>query len=116
STARRERRDAYLRQAVDYFARTLELDPENAEAHYNLDLAYRLLGQRDKASEHRAAFEKYKTDDNARDRAILIARNRNPAANHAAEAIVIYDLHRPGAYGMEPEAPPGASEIAGAGG
>jgi tetratricopeptide (TPR) repeat protein len=116
STAGRERRDAYLREAVDYFVRTLELDPENAEAHYNLDLAYRLLGQRDKASEHLAAFQKYKTDDNARDRAILIARNKYPAANHAAEAIVIYDLHRPGAYGMEPEAPPGAAEIAGAGG
>jgi hypothetical protein len=113
---RKARRQEYLRQAASHFERTLALDPENAEAHYNLDLVYRQLGDRQKAAVHLAAFEKYKTDDNARDRAILVARRRSPAANHAAEAIVIYDLHRPGAYGMEPEAPPGAAEIAGAGG
>jgi tetratricopeptide (TPR) repeat protein len=113
---RKARREEYLRQAASYFERALALDPENAVAHYNLDLVYRQLGDKQKSAVHLAAFQKYKTDDNAQDRAILIARNKYPAANHAAEAIVIYDLHRPGAYGMEPEAPPGAAEIAGAGG
>ena len=32
--------------------------------------------------------------DHARDRAIAIHRAQNPAADHAAEAIVIYDLNR----------------------
>ena len=48
---------------------------------------------------HRTHFyAKYKPDDNARDEAVAKARIKYPAANHAAEAIVIYDLQRPGAY------------------
>ena len=34
-------------------------------------------------------------DDNARDRAITVARRTNPAADHAAQATVIYSLQRP---------------------
>jgi hypothetical protein len=41
---------------------------------------------------------KYKPDDNARDQAIAVARTADPAADHAAEAIVIYDLARPGTF------------------
>jgi hypothetical protein len=41
---------------------------------------------------------KYKIDDNARDHAITAARLKSPAANHAAEAVVIYDLQRQAAY------------------
>ena len=48
--------------------------------------------------EHAALHAKYKPDDNATDRAIAIARRNNPAADHAAEAVVIYDLHRTGAF------------------
>ena len=40
-------------------------------------------------------------DSNALDRAKTAARQRDPAANHAAEAVVIYDLQRPGAYGTD---------------
>ena len=50
------------------------------------------------AEKHLAFYRKYKPDDNARDRAIVIHRSANPAANHAAEAIVIYDLRRDGAH------------------
>jgi hypothetical protein len=39
-------------------------------------------------------------DDNARDRAVAAARRANPAADHAAESVVIYDLQRSGAYGL----------------
>ncbi len=45
---------------------------------------------------------KYKPDDNARERAVAIHRLKNPAADHAAEAVVIYDLRRSGAYGLLP--------------
>jgi hypothetical protein len=37
---------------------------------------------------------RYKPDDNAAEVAIPAARRRYPAANHAAEALVIYDMQR----------------------
>jgi tetratricopeptide (TPR) repeat protein len=102
--ARRESRDALLREAVVMFERALEIDSEDAVAHYNLDLVYRLLGDEERAARHRALYSTYKADDNARDRAVAIARRNDPAANHAAEAIVIYDLDRDGAVGLGEDA------------
>lgn len=92
------RRQALLTEAAGLFERTLTLEPEDMSAHYNLSLLYRQLGQPEKAAEHLALYRKYRPDDNARDRAVAIARAADPAANHAAEAIVIYDLMRPGAF------------------
>ena len=43
---------------------------------------------------HRLLHTRYKPDDNAAEVAIPAARRRYPAANHAAEALVIYDLQR----------------------
>ncbi len=94
-------RERLLREALDQFARVLEIDPENVTAHYNLDLIYKQLGERDKASEHFALYRKYKPDDNARGRAIAKHRAANPAADHAAEAIAIYDLGRESAFGLD---------------
>jgi tetratricopeptide (TPR) repeat protein len=96
---------ALLREAVRRFEQTLALDPENLTAHYNLALLYVQLGDNDRALNHLAEHEKYRPDDNARDRAINIERRRNPAADHAAQAIVIYPLQRPGAFEL-PGAPP----------
>ncbi len=93
--ARAEARAARLNEARESFERGLAIDPENVTAHYNLGLIYSQLGDRDAADRHQALHAKYKPDDNARDRAIAIARRADPAADHAAEAIVIYDLHRP---------------------
>jgi hypothetical protein len=93
-----ERRDAYLRQAEHWFGRVLELDSENAEAHYGLSQVYARLGEPDKERLHRTLYAKYKPDDNARDRAIGLARRKSAAADHAAETIVLYDLERAGAY------------------
>lgn len=95
---RAARREELLREAVDVFERALVLDPENAEAHYNLSLILRRLGEDEAAAEHAALHQKYKPDDNARDRAIQIARAADPAADRAADAIVIYDLGRDGAF------------------
>jgi tetratricopeptide (TPR) repeat protein len=78
----------------------LGLDPENVTAHFNLDLIYKQLGEREQASQHFELYRKYKPDDNARGRAIAKHRAENPAADHAAEAIAIYDLQRRGAYGL----------------
>nr|VFK36774.1 MAG: Cytochrome c554 and c-prime [Candidatus Kentron sp. SD]VFK40378.1 MAG: Cytochrome c554 and c-prime [Candidatus Kentron sp. SD]VFK78331.1 MAG: Cytochrome c554 and c-prime [Candidatus Kentron sp. SD] len=98
--ARRGTRESLLRQARDQFLQTLALDPENVAAHYNLALIQAWLGERKLAETHRAAHLKYKPDDNARERVVAIHRRANPAADHAAESIVIYDLQRPGAYGL----------------
>jgi len=91
-------RNAYLRQAEQVFQRVLEIDSENAEAHYGLSQVYTRLGDPDQAVAHRALYTKYKADDNARDRAVVLARQKSAPANHAAEAVVLYDLQRPGAY------------------
>ncbi len=95
---RREARELFQQRAVELFARVLELDPENAEAHYNLALLYKQLGDRERGDSHFAFYRTYKSDDNARDRAVAIHRAAHAAADQAAEAIVIYDLRRDGAY------------------
>ncbi len=92
--ARRETRREYLELAVARFRRVLELDPENVTAHYNLKLIFADLGEVELSDKHGRLHQRYRPDDNARDRAIAAARRRYPAANHAAEAVVIYDLSR----------------------
>ncbi|MFO1497835.1 MAG: multiheme c-type cytochrome [Verrucomicrobiota bacterium] len=91
------RRKQLLEDAVAQFQQTLALDSENVMAHYNLMLLYTELGNEPKAGEHRALHDRYRPDPNATDRAIAIHRRKNPAADHAAQAITIYSLHRKGA-------------------
>jgi hypothetical protein len=98
-----DRQRDWLRLAAAEFEKTLALDSENATAHYNLALIHAQLGDETKAAEHRQLHERYRRDDNARDRAIAIARRRDPAADHAAQAIVIYPLQRVGAPGLASE-------------
>jgi hypothetical protein len=81
------------------------VDPEDAMAHYNLALIGAQLGEHAQADRHRALYERYRPDDNARERAVAIHRRQNPAADHAAEAVVIYDLQRAGAFGLPAQAP-----------
>jgi hypothetical protein len=73
-------------------------------AHYNLALIYERLGERELAAQHRKLHERYRSDDNARDRAIAMARRRDAAADHAAQATVIYSLQRNGAFELEQNA------------
>ncbi|MEZ6089442.1 MAG: tetratricopeptide repeat protein [Pirellulaceae bacterium] len=97
----RQQRDDEARKhwenAIDHFHRTLEIDPENVAAHYNLQLLYDRMDQPKLSEKHRELHQRYKPDDNAQGRAIRLAREKYPAANHAAEAIVRYPLHREGA-------------------
>ncbi len=99
--ARRPRRDELLGKSKEHFERALELDPENVAAHYNLSLIAQQMGDAAAARTHFDLYRKFRPDDNARDRAVAVARSADPAANHAAEAIVIYDLQRPGAFEMD---------------
>jgi tetratricopeptide (TPR) repeat protein len=100
-------RDARLREAAAWFEKALVQDPENVTAHYGLAQVRGQLGETDAAQEHLELHAKYKPDDNARERAAAWARLHYPAANHAAEAVVIYDLQRAGAFGL-----PGPEKVA----
>ena len=108
--ARRPAREALLLEAEAVFQRVLVLDPENAVAHHNLGRVYAELEDDARATEHRALHAKYKIDDNARGVAIAAARLRYPAASHAAERIVIYDLQRPGGAASPQSLDPSADE------
>ncbi|MFM8880262.1 MAG: multiheme c-type cytochrome, partial [Verrucomicrobiota bacterium] len=90
-----QRKQEFLKASAARFERTLAIDPENLTAHYNLGLIHAALGDAAASERHRKLHERYRPDDNARDRAVATARRNNPAADHAAQAIVIYDLQHP---------------------
>ena len=96
-----EQQQASLNLAVEAFLKTLALDSENLTAHYTLAQIYAQLGDEVKATYHRQEHAKYLPDYDAQDRAISIARRANPAADHAAQATVIYPLQRPGALELK---------------
>jgi tetratricopeptide (TPR) repeat protein len=98
ASERRGERDKWLGEAASWFEKTLALDPEDLAAHYNLALIYEQLGDEARAGKERALYARYKPDDNARDTTVALHRLHNPAANRAAEAVVIYDLQREGRY------------------
>lgn len=91
-----DRRRALLQQAREWLQKSLEIDPENATAHYRLALVEEGLGDRDAAARHRRLHQRYRRDDQAVEQAVTRHRRRNPAANHAAQAIAVYDLQRAG--------------------
>ncbi|MCA9168749.1 MAG: hypothetical protein KDB23_13835, partial [Planctomycetales bacterium] len=101
--------EAYFREAVAEFQRVLETDSENVTAHYNLQLLFTELGDKQQALEHEKLHARYKPDDNAQGVAVGRARQRYPAANFAAEAVVKYPLQRPGA--PELDATPDAHDV-----
>jgi|SoiMethySBSTD1v2_1073268.scaffolds.fasta_scaffold17098_5 hypothetical protein len=104
STAKEKQ--GFLERARDAFEQVLALDPENSDAYWNLYHVSAQLSQMAKAAgdvareaeelssakRHLEAFQRYRVDDNARDRAHKLCRERDPAANKAAQSIVIYDL------------------------
>ncbi|QDV64037.1 multiheme c-type cytochrome [Crateriforma conspicua] len=81
-------------QAEDHFHQVIDIDAENVTAHANLAEIYAATGQTESADRHRILHERYKPDDNAAEVAIPVARRQYPAANRAAEKVVIYDLGR----------------------
>jgi tetratricopeptide (TPR) repeat protein len=102
---RREAREHFLREAERRFEQTLTIDAENVAAHYGLAQVHAQLGDAKREKHHRVLHAKYKPDDSA-GFAVNLHRRRNPAANHAAEAIVVYDLQRAGAFGLTSGEPP----------
>jgi hypothetical protein len=94
-----------LKLAAAEFEQVVKIDPEDRQSHYMLDKCYRLLGDAEKADYHLARYKIYQTDNNARDDALRIYRLTHPWADHAAQAVVIYDL--------KPKTAPASSSIAG---
>ena len=96
---RRAEREQRLGEAIGIFKKTLELDDENVDAHHNLAQLYRSVGDTERAKEHESLHLRYKTDDTARGRAFAAAREKYPAANIAAEPLVIYQLQTTDSFG-----------------
>jgi tetratricopeptide (TPR) repeat protein len=94
----------FLNMARTEFQRVLSTDSENLMAHANLVTVFERLGDSEQAEVHRKANLKYKPDDNASNLARRPARQKYPAANKAAEAVVIYPLQRVGAPELPAEA------------
>ncbi|MCU0961571.1 MAG: hypothetical protein MUF48_15855 [Pirellulaceae bacterium] len=97
---RQEEARQLWQEAVGLFHQTLSIDSEDVTAHYNLHLLFAELGDAEQARKHDELHRRYKPDDNAQGLAVRLARERYPAANHAAEAVVKYSLQRPGAPGF----------------
>ncbi|HEV8116978.1 MAG TPA: tetratricopeptide repeat protein, partial [Thermoanaerobaculia bacterium] len=53
-------------QAIEAYQKTLAIDSEDLNAHYNLMRVYRAMGDRQKASFHEASYRRYKDDETAR--------------------------------------------------
>ena len=94
-TRQGDERVQLMKEARDFYLKALDLDPENVSSHWGLYLVYKDLNEQDLAAKHLELHGKYKLDDNAKDEAFAKARKNYPAANKAAEAIVIYDLKPP---------------------
>lgn len=92
---RREERRRWLDEARVWYEAALEEDPENLAAHWGLKQVLADLGDSAGAAHHAAQHARYRPDDNARDVAMTAARRRDPAADHAAEAVVVYEVSTP---------------------
>ncbi len=91
----KEKFEALIGEAKDELLEVLKVDSENVAAHSNLAEVYAWMGDEAASAKHRSLHAKYKPDDSAAEVAIPAARRKYPAANHAAEALVIYDLAKP---------------------
>ena len=88
---------SYQQKSLKLYNEVLELNPEWADAHFGLFQLYAAMGGEEnllKARQHKSLHQKYKIDDNVHDTVIAKARATNKAADHAAEAIAIYQLDR----------------------
>jgi tetratricopeptide (TPR) repeat protein len=58
--------DGKFPEAIAAYGKTLAIDPEDVNAHYNLMRVYRALGDRKNADREDAAYRKYKDDESIR--------------------------------------------------
>ena len=58
--------DGKFPESIAAYGKTLAIDPEDVNAHYNLMRVYRALGDRKNADREDAAYRKYKDDESIR--------------------------------------------------
>lgn len=75
-------------EAVKALQRVLSVDPEDLQAHYNLMLAYRGLGEADKAAREEKLFRRFKADESAQS---ITARPRSLSFEDNNERQMIHD-------------------------
>ena len=75
-----------FQEAVDVLKQVLLIDAEDLQAHYNLMLSYRGLGNREAAEHEQKLYLRYKADESSQ--AITGAyRRSNPEDNNECQAI-----------------------------
>lgn len=92
SQGKAEQAGEVLEQARQEFLKVLQEDSENLQAHYNLALIYRALGDVEQSQYHQELHARYHPDYNAEDRAVRVAREKYPLANLAADPVTVYPL------------------------
>jgi tetratricopeptide (TPR) repeat protein len=91
--------------AVESFLAVLAIDPEDLQAHYNLMLAYRGLGQTEPAARAEALYRRFKADESAQ--AITGPyRQLNPDDNNERQSIHEHHTAVPSGYTAPPPAGP----------
>jgi len=79
-----------FREAAAAYGKTLAIDPEDLNAHYNLMRVYRAVGDRRLAAVHAAAYRKFKEDETGRAVAADL-RRRDTWANRESLPIHVHD-------------------------
>ena len=79
-----------FREAAAAYGKTLAIDPEDLNAHYNLMRVYRAVGDRRLAAVHAAAYRKFKEDETGRAVAADL-RRRDPWANRESLPIHVHE-------------------------
>jgi len=75
-------------EAVQALQRVLSVDPEDLQAHYNLMLAYRGLGDNDRAAREEKLFRRFKADESSQ---AITARPRMLSVEDNNERQMIHD-------------------------
>jgi Flp pilus assembly protein TadD len=81
-------------EAIDVFAHTLAIDPENVEAHNYCFLSHRNLGNKEQASFHEYSYLRYQPQESEKSIHELY-RRRNPHADREANLQHVHPLHPP---------------------
>ncbi len=76
------------KESVDALSQALDVDPEDLQAHYTLMLAYRGLGDTEKAAREEKLFRRFKADESAQS---ITAKPRMLSAEDNNERQMIHD-------------------------
>lgn len=83
-----------VEESLGWWLRVLEIDPEDANAHYHRHLCYVRMGRDADAAEAEKSFLRYKVDESAAKRTNDYLRG-NEGVNHEAQAVHVHELLPP---------------------